>query len=142
MAEDANSKMGISPKISATVVNMSSAAEARDLFLEIAGPVQGSAWVTRAIEKVAAATGLSHRRLRGVWNNEIKRMSAEEIDLLRKVAKTERAIADARYFEGIANRLAAVESRLAQIDPTFFCEEIRRLGDVAQRTLRLSDGGK
>lgn len=140
MQDDTTTRAATSPAPTAKVFHMTHAAEARELFIEIAGPVHGSAWVKQAIEKVARLTGLPHRRLRGIWGKEVKRLTAEEIDALRGAAKQEKAIANVKYWEAIANRLAAVESRLAQIDPSLFGEEIRRMGSGSSGARRLSDG--
>lgn len=123
---------------------MTSVAEARSLFIDIAGPVGGSAWVTRAIEHVAARTGLSRRRLRGIWAKEAKRIEAEEMDALRAAARKqqEAALQHDISIQAFADRLAAVEARLASVDPTFFSEEIARLGGVTGRLRDLSAGGR
>lgn len=142
MSDDTNTHAANSPAPKAKVLHMSYAAEARELFIEIAGPVHGSAWVKQAVEKVGRLTGLPHRRLRGIWGKEVKRLTAEEIDALRGAARKQEARADAQYFETIANRLAAVESRLAQIDPAFFGEEIRRMGDFTGGIRRVPSGGR
>lgn len=142
MAAVTDTRAAITPALTAEALPMSSAAEARDLFVEIAGPMQGSAWVTQAINKVARVTGLSHRRLRGIWGKEAKRLTAEELDALRGAAKKREAERDAIAFEAIANRLALVEARLASLDPTFFGQEISRLGSISERIRRVPSGGR
>lgn len=123
---------------------MTSVAEARSLFIDIAGPVSGSAWVSRAIEAVAVKTGLSRRRLRGIWAREARRIEAEEMDALRAAARKQQkaALHHDISIQAFADRLAAVEARLATVDPAFFGEEIARLGNVTQRIRGISAGGR
>lgn len=142
MPDNANESAGDLPARTAKVIPMSSAIEARELFIEIAGPMHGSAWVKQAVEKVSRATGLSHRRLRGIWGNEVKRLTAEELDALRIAARKQEARTYAIASEAFAARLEAVEARLASIDPTFFGDEIARLGNVASRIRRIPAGGR
>jgi len=126
---------GISPAPTAEVFRMSAAVEARGLIEEIAGPAALGSKVKSALSDVAKATGLSHRRVRGIWNKEARRIDAEELDALRRAAHGRANTHD------FAARLEAVEARLAAIDPDFFVEDRAALRRAADRVRGLDRRG-
>lgn len=63
---------------------MSSAIEAHRLIEEIVGPVTIGTKLKTVLPKVAAATGLTPRRIRGLWSGEAKAILSEEMDALRR----------------------------------------------------------
>lgn len=63
---------------------MSSAVEARNLIVEIAGPVRLGDRVKPILGKVAALSGLPERRIRGIWHREARAILAEEIKALQR----------------------------------------------------------
>jgi len=65
---------------------MSSAADARDLIIEIAGPVSLGARVKTVLARVAEQTGLPERRIRGIWHREAKAVLAAEMIALKRAA--------------------------------------------------------
>lgn len=62
---------------------MSSAVEARSLIEEIIGPVTIGTKLKTVLPFVAHATGLTPRRVRGLWSGEAKAILHEEINALR-----------------------------------------------------------
>lgn len=108
----------------------------RALIMEIAGPLPMGSRVKTALGRVAAATGLSERRVRAFWNGEARTVLAAEMDSLRRAAAENRKTNDARIrmaadFEALAERLAAT-------DPAFFGGDIARLRDDAARLRRMA----
>ncbi|MFG1302686.1 hypothetical protein V5F34_00905 [Xanthobacter autotrophicus] len=80
---------------------MSSLAEARNLIVEIAGPISLGERVKTVLASVAVRSGLPERRVRGIWHREAKAVLAEELSALHRAAalrKREEAI-DARNLE-------------------------------------------
>lgn len=74
---------------------MSSLAEARNLIVEIAGPVSLGERVKTVLANVAVRSGLPERRVRGIWHREAKAVLAEELSALQRAAalrKREEAI--------------------------------------------------
>lgn len=110
---------GNSPVPAAERRPMSAVVEARHLISEVAGPMQAGAQIQEMLSAVARRTGLGVRRLRGIWNNEARAIRAEELDALRKAAAGRREEQDRHEYRSIADRLAFLEDRMAQIDPSF-----------------------
>lgn len=81
---------------------MSSAAEARNLIVDIAGPQPLGARVKSVLARVAKATGIPERRIRGIWHREAKAVLADEINALRRAKE-----------EAIHARNLATRNRLA-----------------------------
>lgn len=104
-------------------------AEARQLVELIAGPMRLGENVKSALARVARATGLGDRRVRGIWNGEARRIEAQEMDRLRQVALDARTQEDARlaYRAHIA-RLQAARSALRAPDTDLGCD--RDTGNV------------
>lgn len=74
---------------------MSSLAEARNLIVEIAGPISLGERVKTVLANVAARSGLPERRVRGIWHREAKTVLADELSALQCAAalrKREEAI--------------------------------------------------
>lgn len=65
---------------------MSSLAEARNLIVEIAGPISLGERVKTVLAAVAERSGLSERRIRGIWHREAKAVLAEELHALQRAA--------------------------------------------------------
>ena len=88
---------------------MSSAAEARHLIEDIIGPVPIGTKLKAVLPFVADMTGLTERRIRGLWNMEAKALRAEELIALR------RAQEDAIHERNLQtrHRLACRSSALA-----------------------------
>lgn len=63
---------------------MSSAVEARDLIEEIVGPVKLGTRLKTVLPWVAELTGLTPRRIRGIWNMEAKAVLGDELNALRR----------------------------------------------------------
>lgn len=137
MSSIPNESAGNIPARTAKANRMSATVEARKLFIDIAGPVHGSGWVSQAIEVVHAATGLPRRRLLGIWGREARRIDAEEMDALRAAAKKQTE--EAHALIAISARLSALEARLATIDSEFHRESIAALGRAAGRVRRVAD---
>lgn len=94
--------------------------EARDLIELIAGPMRLGENVKSALARVARATGLGDRRVRGIWNGEARRIDAPEMDRLRRVALDVRTRNEAEeaYRVHIARLTAARTSvRLSDEEP-------------------------
>lgn len=102
---------------------MTAAVEARFLIRDVAGPMPAGSQIQEMLNVVARKTGLGARRLRGIWNSEARAIRAEEIDALRRAAaerKREKQEAlDRNVFRELAERLAFLEQRMAEIDPSF-----------------------
>lgn len=63
---------------------MSSAVEARSLIEDIVGPVTIGTRLKTVLPKVASATGLTPRRIRGLWSGEAKAILHDEMNALRR----------------------------------------------------------
>ncbi|MFG1371515.1 hypothetical protein V5F32_05000 [Xanthobacter oligotrophicus] len=63
---------------------MSSAVEARSLIEDIIGPVSIGTKLKTVLPFVANATGLTPRRIRGLWSGEARAILHEEISALRR----------------------------------------------------------
>lgn len=88
-------------------------AEARQLVELIAGPLRLGENVKAALARVSRMTGFGDRRVRAIWNNEARRIDADEMDRLRQVAldaKTREEV-DLAYRAHIA-RLRAYQEAL------------------------------
>jgi hypothetical protein len=136
MSDQSPKNAGICPAPTAEVFKMSAAVEARDLIASIAGPAAIGSKVKEAFWRVAMQTGLSQRRVRGIWNNEARAIRAEELDALRRAAHGRTSNAN-----DFAARLEAVEARLAAIDPDFFEQDRVALRRAADRVRGLDSRG-
>ncbi|MDQ0505975.1 hypothetical protein [Xanthobacter agilis] len=63
---------------------MSSAVEARNMIIEIAGPQPLGVRVKSVLAFVAEVSGISERRIRGIWHREAKTILADEINALKR----------------------------------------------------------
>jgi len=97
---------------------MNAAAEARDLIAEIAGPLQIGSKVKTAIGIVARRTGLTERRVRGLWNRE-RAVRADELEALRRAARAKQKAEFDVEMDELRQRLAMLEARLAVVDAAF-----------------------
>lgn len=103
---------GKSPKGREAVV-MTARAEARTLVEAIAGPLRLGENVKGALSRVARATGLNDRRVRGIWHNEARSIRADEMDRLRQAARDARATELARdEYRAFISKLAACDAAL------------------------------
>ncbi|SFH04699.1 hypothetical protein SAMN05192565_12728 [Methylobacterium gossipiicola] len=108
---------GQSPKGREAVV-MSARAEARTLVEAIAGPLRLGENVKAALSRVARATGLNDRRVRGIWHNEARSIRSDEMDRLRKAAREARATEQARdEYRAVLTKLAACGTALGLPGP-------------------------
>jgi hypothetical protein len=137
MSDQSPKNAGICPAPTAEVFKMSAAVEARDLIASIAGPAAIGSKVKEAFWRVAMQTGLSQRRVRGIWNREAKAIRAEELDALRRAAPGRVRVNDIEHF---AARIEALESRLAAIDPEFHRSTIDAARHLNRRVRRLAHG--
>lgn len=87
---------------------MSSAADARDLIIEIAGPVSLGARVKTVLARVAEQSGLPERRIRGIWHREAKAVLAAEMIALKRAADLR------RRQEAVHARNVETRARLAR----------------------------
>lgn len=110
---------GSSPASAARTKPMSATAEAHGLISQIAFGLPPQASIQEMLALVARRTGLGARRLRGIWNNEARAIKAEELDALREAAACRREEQDRHEYRSLADRLAFLEDRMAQIDPSF-----------------------
>lgn len=108
---------------------MSPAVEARDLILEIVGPMKAGSQVQKMLVIAAELTGIDFRRIRSFWHTEARRINAEEMDTLRLAAqraeklrraaevKTNRRITreakDRAEYRELKEELAAMQTRMA-----------------------------
>ena len=113
------------------------AASYRDLVEQIIGPMRPGEKLKGAFGKVARATGLSPRRVRSIWNNEITDLRGREVDALRAAAARREGTHDletiAADFEALAERVAALAARGDR-------ETADRMGLLADRMRRLASG--
>lgn len=121
MAGRSPTDAGFSPARAAGT-KMTAQAEARSLVAEIAGPLRLGENVKAALSRVARATGIGERRVRGFWNGEAKMVAAEEMDRLRLAAACAKAEAAAHAeayaeFNALSTRIAAIEAALGLHDP-------------------------
>ena len=87
--------------------------EARVLVQIIAGPMRLGENVKAALARVARATGLGERRVRGIWNSEARSIRSVEMDRLRIAALDARERQDARdEYRTVLARLAQCEATL------------------------------
>ena len=99
-------------------VVMTARAEARTLVEAIAGPLRLGENVKGALSRVARATGLNDRRVRGIWHNEARSIRAEEMDRLRQAARDARATEQARdEYRAVISKLAACDAALGLPGP-------------------------
>lgn len=117
---------------SAEVFVMNAGAEAHALVCEIASPLGLGDKIKCALARVARHTGLSERRVRGLYHREARAIRAEELDALRREAKRRRAEESARaeYRDAISVYRAALYG-LAQNDPDFASAMVDPLGAQA-----------
>lgn len=95
MAGKSHTGVGKSPAYRPGEKVMSSLAQARDLIIEIAGPISLGERVKTVLANVAARSGLPERRVRGIWHREAKALLADELSALQRAAalrKREEAI--------------------------------------------------
>lgn len=117
-------------------------AEARSLVELIAGPMRLGENVKAALARVAVATGLGDRRVRGIWNNEARSIRAEEMDRLRQVALDTRTREEAsRAYQDHLARLAACSEALRLQDQIGTRDEAPKMGRLARRAHRALDQG-
>ena len=95
MADKAPATADSSPEPSEAVMT-SAPVEARQLVELIAGPLRLGDNVKGALARVARATGLPDRRVRGIWHSEARAIRSEEMDRLRQAARDLRAREQAR----------------------------------------------
>lgn len=89
---------------------MSSACEAHQLIAQIAGAQALGSPIKTALGIVARRTGLTERRVRGIWHREARAIRAEELDALRRAAEAQKkADFDADISE-LRARLARLEA--------------------------------
>lgn len=110
---------------------MSPACEAHRLIATIVGPQEIGGRIKTALGMVARRTGLPERRVRGLWHKEARAIRAEELDALRRAARTEqRAEVNAEIAE-LRARIACLEGQIA-----LACAAMgRQAGDEVQRTM-------
>ncbi|NEU13566.1 hypothetical protein G3T14_15710 [Methylobacterium sp. BTF04] len=125
--------VGKSPKGREAVV-MTARAEARTLVETIAGPLRLGENVKGALSRVARATGLNDRRVRGIWHSEARSIRSDEMDRLRRAARDARATEQARdEFRAVISQLTACDAALGLQGP-----DLDRSVDLA---LGLGPGG-
>lgn len=111
MSGESPKSSGISPKGERGMIGAK--VEARELVSLIAGPVRLGDNVKAVLSRVAEATGLGDRRVRGIWNGEARTIRAEEMDRLRAAARQARAVEDAQHeLSTLRAQLAACEAAL------------------------------
>jgi hypothetical protein len=132
---------GKSPKGREAVV-MTARAEARTLVEAIAGPLRLGENVKGALSRVARATGLNDRRVRGIWHNEARSIRAEEMDRLRHAARDARAMEQARdEYRAVISQLTACDAALGLPGPDLDCTVDPAVGLGAGRQDRPLDQG-
>ena len=102
---------------------MSAVAEAAHLIRQVAEPRPVGDSVKSAVSRAAARCGFDLERARAIWYATARRIEAGEMDRLRAVvtgrqAKREEAARNER--NELADRIAAIEARLASIDEDFY----------------------
>lgn len=131
---------GKSPARTAEVFLMTAAAEAHQLVAEIAGPLELGGRIKTALAIVARKTGLTERRVRGIWHREARVIRADELDALRRAARAqEKAEHDAEMAELWAY-VARLEERLAVADADFTGPHREALRSAVAPSRRLVDG--
>jgi hypothetical protein len=104
-------------------------ADYRELLIEIAGPVRLGENVKSALASIAMKSGLSERRIRGIWHREVKDLRAKELAKLRRAARERQELEDARdAYKILQRRLAACEAALG-LQPE---EQDRAVADQAR----------
>jgi len=127
VSDNSNASAGISPASKSQVFEMNAAVEARSLIEEIAGPQVVGGKIKAALDRVARKTGLSHRRVRGLWNGEARAILAGEMDALRRVARKREEAAARDELSELRARMSRLETILAASLPDMAREEIDRL---------------
>lgn len=113
MSDVSPASAGFSPKPRTEDRSMSPVCEAHSLIAEIVGPMEMGGRIKTALGIVARRTGLSERRIRGLWHKEARSIRADELDALRRAARAERkAEIDVEIAE-LRARLARLEERFA-----------------------------
>lgn len=107
-------------------------AEARELVELIAGPMRLGENVKAALARVARSTGLSDRRVRGIWNGEARRIEAPEMDRLRQVAL------DARTREECSRAYRAHLARIRAAQEAFRLSSENEAGGLDHARLGLA----
>ena len=106
--------------------------EARGLVASLIGSQPPGAKLKSAWGRVARVVGFTERRVRAIWNNEVRCLRADELEALRFAVARKRVSAYNQLAEQAA-RLMASASSLEAIDADFYRAEIDRLRDVAGR---------
>lgn len=89
---------------------MSSACEAHHLIGQIAGAQALGSPIKTALSIVARRTGLSERRVRGIWHKEARAIRAEELDALRRAAEAQKKAEFDADISELRARLARLEA--------------------------------
>jgi hypothetical protein len=99
---------------------MSSACEASILVREIAEPRPVGDSVKAAIDRAARRLGFGYRRTKTIWYGEATKITAEEIDVLRRetARRRQEEIARAEALV-VIDRMVALRSALASADEDF-----------------------
>ena len=125
--------------VKSEIIKMNAAVEARQLLIAIAGPAQMGSSIKEAINIVALKTGLTHRRIRGIWNRETRAIRAEELDALRLAAKPK---APTNELLALAADFTALAERASRLDPEMVGPWADAMRDIAGKARSLADGGR
>ena len=133
---------GKSPEPRKAVV-MTAQVEARHLVEMIAGPLRLGENVKGALSRVARATGLNDRRVRGIWHNEARSIRSEEMDRLRQAARDARAREQTRdEHRSVLAKLAACDAALGVQRPDLGRADDPSLGFRPRGADRAVDQGR
>ena len=105
------------------VVFMNCTAEASHLLRRAAEPRPADDSIKAAIVRAARRAGIGYERAKSIWYGEARRIDAHEMDRLRAVAaerQAKREEAARNEWNELADRIAAIEARLASIDEDFY----------------------
>jgi hypothetical protein len=84
---------------------MNAALRAKTLVVEIAGWREMGRNLKSDFARVAEASGLSERRIRGIWNDEARKVSGDELADLERARQ-----------EAINNEIRMLRARLARLE--------------------------
>ena len=84
---------------------MNAAVKAKALVIDIAGLAEMGRNLKSDFARVAEISGLSERRVRGIWNNEARKVSGDELTALERARQ-----------EAIDNEIADLRARLARLE--------------------------
>ena len=131
MADKSPAPAGVSPK-PREVVMMTAPVEARQLVELIAGPLKLGENVKGALARVARATGLPDRRVRGIWHHEARSIQSEEMDRLRIAARDAHLKEQARaeYRSALA-LITAADQTLRVRDQDMAGATVGQVGEIA-----------